>query len=173
MVRQIGICVFVCLLALSARGEGPARPLLRRPAALALDEQGDRLFVANRRSGTISIIDCSSRQVVEEIEIGGQLADLVCLPGGARLLAVDEGQHQLILVERQGGQWKVARRAPVRPYPVSVEVSPDGSRAFVASLWSRSLSVVALDQASQLETVQALRLDLRRASSCTWPRRAS
>jgi YVTN family beta-propeller protein len=158
MVRQIGICAFVCLLAISARGEERMRALLRRPAALALNERGDRLFVANRRSGTISIIDLQSRQVVEEITIGGQLADLICLPGGARLLTVDQEQHQLILVERQGGEWKVARRAPVRPYPVSVAVSPDGSWAFVASLWSRSLSVVAFEQQSQLETVQALRL---------------
>ncbi|HVX63423.1 MAG TPA: hypothetical protein VHC19_22575, partial [Pirellulales bacterium] len=120
MVRQIGICAFVCLLAISARGEERMRALLRRPAALALNEQEDRLFVANRRSGTISIIDLQSRQVVEEITIGGQLADLICLPGGARLLTVDQEQHQLILVERQGGEWKVARRAPVRPYPVSV-----------------------------------------------------
>lgn len=159
MVRQIGICAFVCLLAISARGESPQRPLLRRPAALAINEQGNRLFAANRRSGTITVIDLQSRRVVEEISIGGQLADLVCLPDANGLLTLDEAQHQLILVERQGARWEVAGRLPVRPYPVSLSISPDGSRAFIASLWSRSLSVVALDRASQLETVQVLPLE--------------
>lgn len=158
-VWRIGAWALVCLLAVSVRGEGPLRPMLRRPTALALDAQERWLAVANRRSGTISIIDCQRREVVEEIPVGEQLADVAWLPGGERLLALDEGRHELIMLARRGANWEAAGRLPVLPYPVSVSIAADGSRAYVASLWSRSLSVVELNRAGRAEVVKVLPLD--------------
>ncbi len=132
--------------------------MLRRPAAIVLEEQGRWLFAANRRSGTVSVVDCERREVAAELAVGEQLADLALLPGGQRLLAVDEGQHKLVLLSRQGKQWEVAQRLAVRPYPVSVAVAADCSRAFVASLWSRSLSVIDLEPPAQAEVVKVLPL---------------
>src|SRR5262245_51737893 len=51
---------------------------LRQPVALAL--AGNRLFVANRRSGSISIIDVAKRQVTGEVPVGGRLSDLAVTP---------------------------------------------------------------------------------------------
>jgi hypothetical protein len=51
----------------------------RRPVALAMSS--DALFVANRDSGTISVIDLKQQRVMREQKLGSRLADLSVIPG--------------------------------------------------------------------------------------------
>ena len=77
--------------------ESPAialKPQLRRPVALAFAHDGRQLCVANRDSGSLSIIDTARLQVVEEITIGRRLSDLATLPDDRCLLAVDEAEDR-------------------------------------------------------------------------------
>ena len=53
-------------------------------------DSGKTLLVANRRSGSLSVIDAAARKVVAEYDVGRGLADLAALPGGRHLLAVDQ-----------------------------------------------------------------------------------
>ncbi|MCA9268374.1 MAG: c-type cytochrome, partial [Planctomycetales bacterium] len=59
-----------------------------------------------------------------------------------RLLAADVDAHGLLLLSREGTRLRVKRRLTISPYPVEIAVARDGRRAFVASLWSRRVSVV-------------------------------
>jgi hypothetical protein len=113
---------------------------LRRPVALAQSEDGRWLYVANRDSGSISVVDLASRQVVCEHALGKRLADLAAIAGSDRLLAVDEAAHELLILESSGPELKVAQRLVVSPYPVSICLAPDGRQATIASLWSRRLT---------------------------------
>jgi DNA-binding beta-propeller fold protein YncE len=122
--------------------------VFRRPVALSASADGRLLYVANRRSGTISSVDAARRCVVREHAVGRRLSDLAALPDG-RLAALDEAAHELLLV-RPGdtdGELVIERRIAVAPYPVSVSIAADGGKAFVASLWSRRLSTVDLADA--------------------------
>jgi len=56
------------------------------------------------------------------------------------LLAVDEIRHELLVLEWDAGALRIAERIPVSRYPVSIAVSPDGSRCTVVSLWSRTIT---------------------------------
>jgi YVTN family beta-propeller protein len=123
---------------------------LRRPVALALADDGKWLFAANQRAGTVSVIDPSAGRTVAEVSVGGRLADLAAMPDGTSLLAVDEEGGELAILSRQGSELKPARRVKVAPTPVSVRVSADGTRAVVASLWARRLSVVDLGPAPRV-----------------------
>lgn len=157
------ILVFSLAGLLTAPMELPAapheKPVLRQPAAMALDKAGRWLFVANGRSGTVSTVDCQTHRVVEETEVGKRLADLVSLPGERGLLAIDEQDHELIWLIQQGPKLQLVARFSVQPYPVSLAVAADGSRAFVASLWSRSLSVVHLGPSETFQPDAVLPLD--------------
>src|SRR5438445_10740635 len=73
---------------------------LRRPAALVLAEDGRWLFVANQRAGSVSVIDSEAGRVVNELNVGRKLSDLVAVADG-HLLAVDEEANELILLPRQ------------------------------------------------------------------------
>jgi YVTN family beta-propeller protein len=115
---------------------------LREPVALALADDGKQLFAANERSGSVSIIDPSVRRVIAEIPVGRRLSDLAVAPGGDYLLATDEGANELILLRRDVQGIKPVRRLQVGAVPVSVQLAADGSQAYVASLWSRRISIV-------------------------------
>jgi YVTN family beta-propeller protein len=122
---------------------GAALPTQRRqPVALVLADDGKQLFAANQRSGSLSIIDPSSRRVITEIPVGRRLSDLAVASGGEYLLATDEGANELILLRRDRQRITPVSRLQVGAVPVSVQLSADGSQAYVASLWSRRISLV-------------------------------
>src|SRR5262249_27627426 len=140
--------LFAILTPMIALDAGPARTgdqgaatqsanRFRGPVALALLDDGKTLLTANRRSGSLSMIDTATNAVTGEVAVGKQLSGLVQVPGRDLLLAIDEAAHELIVLAQEARSPTVVSRLPVAEYPVSVEVSRDGRRCFVASLWSR------------------------------------
>lgn len=132
---------------------------LRRPVALALLDDGGKLFVANRASGSISIIDTRQSRVISETHIGRRLSDMAIAPAGNRVMLVDESAGQLILLARQANKLQVEQRIKVGSSPVSVQVSADGARATVADLWARRLGLIDWGQAAE-KTARVAWLDL-------------
>ena len=55
---------------------GPRSQRMRQPVALAVRDGGKTVLVANRRSGSLSVIDAAARKVVAEYDVGRGLADL-------------------------------------------------------------------------------------------------
>ena len=55
-------------------------------------------MVANRESGSLSLVDLATSRVIAEQVVGRRLSDLVSL-GGRQYLASDEGAHELLLVD--------------------------------------------------------------------------
>jgi YVTN family beta-propeller protein len=152
--------------AATARG-GELATMLRRPVAIASSADGSRLLVANRDSGSVSVVDLAESRVVSEQAIGRRLADLVAIPGTSHLLAADEAAHELLLIELVGDDVKVAQRVAISPYPVSICLAADGKWASVASLWSRRLTFVSLENAKDgLEIRPIDVLDLPFAPRC-------
>ncbi|HTK76270.1 MAG TPA: YncE family protein, partial [Gemmataceae bacterium] len=124
----------------------PARSGLRRPVALALADAGRWLFVGNR-NGCVAVIDTAAGRVVADIPVGRTVADLVAMPDGMHLLAVDEEAGELVVLRRDGAGLKVSRRLAVGPGPVGVAVA--GSRASVVALWPRRLIVIDLSASAE------------------------
>jgi YVTN family beta-propeller protein len=130
----------------STRGAAPAPadlpPLLRRPVTLLLTSDGKWLFTANQRSGSVSIIDCTAARTVDEVNVGGKLADLAATPNEPQFLAVDEEASEVVVLRFGHAELKPIQRIKVSPTPVSIQVSANGKRAVVASLWARRLSLI-------------------------------
>ncbi len=102
------------------------------------------MLVANRRSGSLSLIDLAARKIVAEHKVGRGLADLADIPGSPFLFAVEQGANEVLLIGYQDRAIRVVDRRKVSPDPVRMVVSNDGSRCIVASLWSRELTFLAL-----------------------------
>jgi len=115
--------------------------LLRRPIALVL--RGSVLYSGNRRSGSVSAIDLSTRTVRQEVEVAKQLSDLVPMPDGT-FIATDEAAGSLIGLRRGPRSIEVAWTLPVGRSPVNVCAGGDGSWCSVSLLWPRRLVIVAL-----------------------------
>jgi YVTN family beta-propeller protein len=128
-----------------ARGAEPADACrVRQPVALAFSTDGSRLFVANRRSGSLSVIDPRSSKVVAEADVGRGLADVAPLPDGRHVLAVDQEGDALILVGVEGDTARVIEARGVSPDPVGVVVLAGGERCAVTSRGSRRLTFLEL-----------------------------
>ncbi len=117
---------------------------IRQPMAVVLVDGGRRLLVANRLSGSISVIDPGTRRVLAEYDIGHGLADIVALPDDRHVLAIDQAGHDVLLLNVHADAIQVLARVRVSPDPVRVVVSGDGSLCVVASRWSRRLTFLEL-----------------------------
>src|SRR5438552_9104070 len=68
------------------REQNPDGLRLRRPIALTLIEDGQRLLVANRDSGTVAMLDTHKLQLVAETRVGRKLSDLTASRKGDLVL---------------------------------------------------------------------------------------
>ena len=118
---------------------------LRRPVALVASDDGKWLYVANRDSGSLSVIDIANQAVANEITIGARLSDLTKVDDHT-LLASDEKQHELIVLTGEAKEWKAAARLRVAPYPMRLQWASEPSRCYVTSLWSKTVSLVELSK---------------------------
>ena len=107
---------------------------VRQPVALAIADGGKTILVANRRSGSISVIDAASRRVVAEHDVGRGLADLAILPDGRYLLAVDQAANDLVLLSYQDSSIQVLEGRRSAPTPSAWSSRPMDYRAS----WPRS-----------------------------------
>ncbi len=116
----------------------------RRPVAMT--SIGPSLVAtANRRSGSVSVVDIERGVIVNELTVGGELSD-ICAADSETLLAIDRQQHALIVLKRKADTWREASRTPVAHTPVSIELSANGQLCSISSLWARQLSIVCLKQ---------------------------
>lgn len=159
-VLQTMLLAFLLTSAAQAAEPTAVASRLRRPVALVLSDDESLLYVANQKSGSLSMVDAVRRELVKDLDLGKSLSDLVPVPAGNLLLATDESTHELIVLAPSGRELRVRQRLAVSPYPVSVVVSRDGRQAFVASLWSRRLSVVELPSEAASEAKVSQVIDL-------------
>ncbi|KLU01911.1 Surface antigen protein [Rhodopirellula islandica] len=124
--------------ALSSVAAGTA--MLRRPVAV-VNTGDDQVVVANRRSGTLSVVDTNALQVIGEYRLGGHPTDLIAV--GERLL-VTEQDGRLTSVQMKAGspviQWSVA----VPNEPATVRATDNGDWCSVCSTWAREVTFVNL-----------------------------
>ena len=118
-------------------------PHWRHPIALVTT--GDRLYLANQRSGSISILTSEPLEVFAEIPIGGKLSDLAVMQDGRWMVAVDEAAHQLLLLEPTNEGLETLHKLDVAKTPVSIAIDSTGRRGAVASLWSRRVTLFELE----------------------------
>ena len=133
----------------TSRGQPPVlKTDFRGPCSVVLLSEGKLLAVANRRSGSVTILDAVSGAIQCETVIGDKLSDIHAVPDTTKIVVTDFAAHELIFASVGESSIRVVRRLPVARYPVSVAVSPDGETFAVASLWSRRLSLGQIPKAN-------------------------
>jgi len=121
--------------------------VLRRPVAIV--KLKNRIFIGNRASGSVSILDSESLSVLDEFRISNQIDDLIAHPDHSQLLAVDSTSHELLQISTAGNSLHVTSRTVVADYPVSVVIIPTTKRIAVASRWSQQITLLTPDQQQQ------------------------
>lgn len=125
--------------------DAPARDVLRRPVAMAVDS--GRLFVATSQDGSVSTVEPTSRQVLGTVRVGKSLSDLTTLGDGRHLLATDETDHAILLLDtHKPREVEVVARLPVSKHPVRVVAGHSLQWAAVSSLWSQRLTLIRIER---------------------------
>src|SRR5262245_5132954 len=81
-----------------ASAPAPSDPGLRRPVALQLVDDGKVLLVANRDSGTVSVLDTQRVEVTAEVRVGRRLSDLAASRNGDLIAVTEEDAGEVILL---------------------------------------------------------------------------
>lgn len=125
----------------------PAAPQLRtqvrRPVALATLER--LLVVANRESGSLTLLDRSTGTIIAEHNLAERIADMRQMPDQSALLVVDDQQNQLLKVTIKDQQ-VTAKCLALTPFPAS-KLGWDASTrtAFVSAKWAHRVMAFTLD----------------------------
>jgi len=119
---------------------------------LAASPDGTRVFAVNQVSGTISVIDTTTRTRVATVTVGGAPKSVAVSPNGQRLyvllgttIAVFDAQSLVRL-----GTWQPQMLGTTA---AGMVISPDGSRLYVKDFGARRLAVIDTLSGTQLGVV--------------------
>lgn len=156
----------LAILVITACGDNAppsAAAVATHSSSIALSPAGDRLFVVNADSDSVSVIDPAARSLVAEIALGTPVIDpatgaftpsvmpraLAVAPDGATLYVTGERAGDLFAIELAS---RDVRSVAVCSEPIGVLVDPEGTAVFVAC--AQDEEVVRVEVTSLTVTVR-------------------
>ena len=133
-----------CAVALFATAGAADDFALSRPSAIVVSDDRTNAFVTSEDSGVVSRINLDSGQVEEQFTVGQKLTDLVQCPGGHFLLAVDNQEKCVLLLQQNGHGVEVVKTLQLNAAPLRISISPDATMACVTHQWARHVQLLKL-----------------------------
>ena len=110
---------------------------------LIIAPDGQRLYTENEEDATVSVIDLPTRRLLEKIKTPRPLAGIAIAPDGRTVIAVDDAQPTLFLIDTEAGQ--VREEIVLKDVPKAAQIAryaPDNSLLAVTSLNSDTVSLI-------------------------------
>ena len=120
--------------------------VLRRPVAIEQVSDLNRLIVLNQRSASLSFFDLTTRQVINEVAIGGKPTDMELISGTNLLAVTNEAKHLVSLYEVGSHTLTPLADIEVCTYPRHLKFDASNSLLYVSGMWSRQLAVLQINQ---------------------------
>ncbi|PVY96376.1 YVTN family beta-propeller protein [Actinomycetospora cinnamomea] len=109
------------------------------PHDVDVSPDGRRAHVANFEDGSVSVIDTSTNQIVTRVPVGGQHPQSVVFAAdGRRSYVVDNSNDTISTIDN--GTNQITGTVQVNRGASMIAVSPDGTRAYVASRDSSTIT---------------------------------
>jgi DNA-binding beta-propeller fold protein YncE len=122
---------------------------------LVISPDGRWLYTENEEDASISVIDLPERKLIRQVATPRPLAGLAISPDGKVLVAVDDAQPVLVLIDTSS--FAMIRTVPLDGVPEPAQIarySPDGAHLLVTSL--RSATATIMDPAFDHHTTLAV-----------------
>jgi YVTN family beta-propeller protein len=110
---------------------------------LVISPDGQRLYTENEEDGTVSVIDLRGRKLLGKIETPRPLAGIAISADGRTVVAVDDAQPSLFLIDTADG--RVTGEVRLEGVPKAAQIAryaPDNSLIAVTSLNSGTVSLI-------------------------------
>jgi YVTN family beta-propeller protein len=110
---------------------------------LIISPDGARLYTENEEDATVSVIDLPKRKLIGKIETPRPLAGIAISADGRTVVAVDDAQPTLFLIDAEGGRVRDEVRLEGVPKAAQIaRYAPDNSMIGVSSLNSDTVSLI-------------------------------
>src|SRR5215467_9899011 len=110
---------------------------------LIISPDGQRLYTENEEDGTVSVIDLPKRKLLGKIKTPRPLAGIAISADGHTVVAVDDAQPTLFLIDTEAGLVRDEIVLKDVPKPAQIaRYAPDNSLLAVTSLNSDTVSLV-------------------------------
>jgi YVTN family beta-propeller protein len=110
---------------------------------LIIAPDGRRLYTENEEGATVSVIDLPERKLLGKIETPRPLAGIAISPDGRTVVAVDDAEPTLFLIDTQAGRVRDEVLLKDVPKPAQIaRYAPDNSLIGVTSLNSDTVSLI-------------------------------
>ena len=127
-------------------------PAGSNPVAVEFTPDGSLAYVANTGNNTVSIIDASSRTVLDNVLVGGEPVGIAFTPDGTEAWIANRFSDDVTLIDVSTGM--VTSTIDVGLQPGSVGFTPDGTVAYVPHGGEKSLSVVDVASGTVVDTLE-------------------
>jgi DNA-binding beta-propeller fold protein YncE len=110
---------------------------------LIISPDGQRLYTENEEDGTVSVIDLPKRKLLGKIKTPRPLAGIAISADGHTVVAVDDAQPVLFLIDAEAG--RVRDEVVLKDVPKAAQIAryaPDNSLIGITSLNSDMVSLV-------------------------------
>jgi len=110
---------------------------------LIISPDGQRLYTENEEDGTVSVIDLPKRKLLGKIKTPRPLAGIAISADGRTVVAVDDAQPVLFLIDAEAG--RVRDEVVLKDVPKAAQIAryaPDNSLIGITSLNSDTVSLV-------------------------------
>ena len=110
---------------------------------LIISPDGQRLYTENEEDATVSVIDLKTRKLLGKITTPRPLAGIAISADGGTVVAVDDGEPTLFLIDAAAGRVRDEVRLEGVPKAAQIaRYAPDNSLIGVTSLNSNTVSLV-------------------------------
>ena len=143
-----GIVVLCAFTSVSSVSGVELEKQLRRPVGVEIF--GGRVLVANRASGTVSLVDPAGGVVVAEYRVAERIADLVKGERPDRCVVLDDAKGALLELSVAGDRVSVDGTREAPKGATKICVARDGERVFLTSRWPRRVESITGDKRQSL-----------------------
>ncbi len=117
-------------------------PVEDGPLGAAASADGRRVYVANFRVGTLSVLSTRTGRVLDTIAVGDSANGVAVTTDGAFVVITDTANDQAAVIDL--GTNTVIARPPAGPQPTSVVIGPAPGFAFIADYGALTVTVIDL-----------------------------
>jgi uncharacterized protein (TIGR03437 family) len=135
----------------------------RRPFAVSVARDGSRAYVVNSSSNSVTVIDTAAGTVLAAIPVGSDPRDIALHPNGRTAYVANVGAGTISVIDLPTNS--VTASLPVPMFGgVSLVLSPDGTRLYVATVATLNSSAITVISTSTNGVVGAIRGNFSAAS---------
>jgi YVTN family beta-propeller protein len=125
----------------------------RGPLGLAIDQAGERLYIAASGDDEVEIVDIRAGRIVNRVKLnnGDSPQELVLTPDKRQLLVTDKGSDTVSVIDTSSMAER--SRIPVGQAPVAIVMDKAGRRAYVFNNISNTISVIDVANSAVAATI--------------------